>query len=561
MTTRARILIAAMRAFVLIFGATALWLARDAMNPDGVAYLDASDVYLSGSLASGSGYWSPLYPLLLAGARRLVGTGATRELAAAQGVNLMVFLLAFAALEYLMWEVRRTAALRRPGAASPNDIVWRVLVYALFAIATIGWVRVSMMTPDMCVAAIMLAVAGIGVRMTTGRAGWPSVVALGLLLGLGYLTKAAMFPVAIVVLATVVLATVALVRRHRGVPQALAAGVLFLAVAAPQIAYVSRLEGSPTFGGVGRLNYFWYVANVPGALSSTFPLPSRLPSPTAHGQTLTPLDPDRGTHPAIYDIDAPIPGTLPIWYDAGYWYRGVTAPLLPGAIVRTVVRHARVYLEIFGLLIVGGLAAALAGPASRRDLGAMRPVAALVVPALAALAMYALVLVQPRYVAAFALMLFAGLVPPWATDAVSRRLRIGLAVGAVLSLPAVATQARVDGTYWRGTSRARANVASALAARGVGPGTRVGFIGEAYDAFWARTARLRFVSLVPLAEAPRFWALDSAGRSAVLAHMRQNGAQAIIAEQPAPGVNVEGWEPLPPAGAPTPALIVYGGLR
>jgi hypothetical protein len=169
--------------------------------------------------------------------------------------------------------------------------------------------------------------------------------------------------------------------------------------------------------------------------------------------------------------------------------------------------------------------------------------------------------VQPRYVAAFALMLFAGLVPPWATDAVSRRLRIGLAVGALLSLPAVATQARVDGTYWRGTSRARANVASALAARGVGPGTRVGFIGEAYDAFWARTARLRFVSLVPLAEAPRFWALDSAGRSAVLAHMRQNGAQAIIAEQPAPGVSVEGWEPLPPAGAPRPALIVYGGLR
>jgi len=61
MTSRARILIAALRAFVLMFGAAAIWFARDGMNPDGVAYLDASDVYLSGGWpASGTGYWSPL---------------------------------------------------------------------------------------------------------------------------------------------------------------------------------------------------------------------------------------------------------------------------------------------------------------------------------------------------------------------------------------------------------------------------------------------------------------------------------------------------------------------
>ena len=87
--------------------------------------------------------------------------------------------------------------------------------------------------------------------------------------------------------------------------------LIFLAIAAPQIAYVSRLKGSPTFSDVGRLNYFWFVADVPGAVSSAFPLPSRLPSPDANGQTLTPLDPVRDRHPAIYDIDAPIPGRFP----------------------------------------------------------------------------------------------------------------------------------------------------------------------------------------------------------------------------------------------------------
>jgi hypothetical protein len=558
MGSRARIVIAALRAFVLLFGAAALWLARDGMNADGVAYLDASDVYLSGGWpASGSGYWSPLYPTLLAAARFVGGRSPERELAITQSVNLIVFVIAFAALEFMIAEVRRATRGRYPEGVPPNDLSWRVLVYALFTVTTVGWVRLWTVTPDMCVVAIVLAVAGVSVRLASGRGGWSSVVALGLLLGLGYLTKAALFPVALVVLGTL-----AVVRRSRvGLRVAMVSGAVFAIVAAPQIYYASRLKGTPTFGDVGRLNYLWFVANVPGPVSSAFALPARLPSPTASGQTLEPLDRTRDPHPAVYDINEPIPGTLPIWYDAGHWYRGVAAPLLPIAILRALVRHARVLLELFGFLLVGGIAAAAAGPVRRRDLQAIRPSAILVVPSLAALAMYALVLVQSRYVASFALLLFAGLVPPWAMDAVSRRVRRGLAVGALASIPLVAHETRVDATYWRGTARTRANVVAALAARGIGPRSRVGFIGEAYDALWARPARLRFVSLVPSTEAERFWELDATRRAAVLAHMQQHGADAIIAESPALGVDIEGWERLPSAGVPRSELIVYGGLR
>ena len=558
MTSRARILIAALRAFVVVFGAAALWLSRDAMSPDGVAYLDASDVYLSGGWpAARTGYWSPLYPTLLAGARLVAGQGAARELLIAQGVNLLLFLCTFTALGYLVREVRWTTRARLPG-APPNDTAWHVLVYAFFGVLTVGWIRVWTLTPDMAVAAIVFAIAAVCIRLTTGRGRWPSVVVLGLLLGLGYLAKAVLLPIGVFTLATL---AVLLRRRPGGLTQIAAAALIFLGIAAPQIAYTSRLKGSPTIGDVGRLNYLWFVADVPGPVSSAFPLPARLPSPTATGQTLTRLDAARGSHPAVYDIDAPIPGTLPIWYDAGYWYRGVVAPVRPGATARALVRHARVYLELLGFLLAGGAAAALAGPVSRRLLLAMRPAPVLIVPALAALALYALVLVQSRYVAPFALLLFAGLVPPWATDAVSRRLRVGFAVGAVTGLPLIAYQARVDGSYWHGSAQHRANVVAALAERGIGPGSRIGFIGEAYDALWARTARLRFLSLVPLAEAPRFWELDPGSRAAVLSHMRQRGAQAIVAEAPALGVDIEGWERLPSAGMPRPELIVYTGLR
>jgi len=558
MTTRARTLIVGLRAFVLLFGAAALWLSREGLNADGIAYLDASDVYLRGGWpASGTGYWSPLYPTLLAAARRLLGTSPARELEITQAVNFVIFLATFAALEYLIREVRAATAIRRPGAPSPNDSVWLVLVYALFAVATVGWIRVWMVTPDLLVAAITLAVAAVSLRLATGRGTWPSVVTLGVLLALGYLAKAAMFPIAIAVLATLAVGR----WRFGATRRALVAAIVFFAIAAPQIVYVSRLKHGVTFGDVGRLNYLWFIANVPGPVSSAFPLPARLPSPDSVGQLLRPLDPVRDPRPAIYDIDAPLPGTLPIWYDAGHWYRGVTAPSQPLGVARAVVRHTRVYLELFGFLLVGAAAAALARPMTRRDLLALRPAPVLVVPALAAIAMYALVLVQSRYVAPFALLLFAGLVPPWLTDDLSRRLRLGFAVGAVAGIPLVAHQIRVDAAFWRGTSRSRANVVAALEARGIGPGSRVGFIGEAYDALWARQARLRFVSLVPSTEAERFWEMDASRRRAVLVHMQQHGAQAIVAESPALGVDIEGWERLPSAGVPRSELIVYGGSR
>jgi hypothetical protein len=409
----------------------------------------------------------------------------------------------------------------------------------------------------MLVTAIVFAIGAVSIRLTDNRGSMASTITLGALLGLGYLAKAAMFPVGVVVIGTLGIMR----RRQRRTRQPIIAGVIFLAISAPEIAYVSHLKGSPTFGDVGRLSYLWFIADVPGPVSSAFPLPASLPSHDARNEMLRPLDATRDPHPAVYDIDAPIPGTLPIWYDADYWFRGVVAPFLPLGVIRAIVRHARVYLEVFGFLLVGAVGATLAGRVTWSDLRAMRPAPLLVWPPLAALAMYALVLVQTRYVAPFALLLFAGLVPPWATDDLSRRLRVGLAAGAVAIVPLMAHQARVDATAWRGSAESRATLVAALAARGVAPGTRIGFIGEAYDALWARPARLRFVSLLPLAESSSFWALRPAKRATIIAHMQQQGAKVVIAERPAIGVNTDGWEPLPSAGAPRPELIVYGGMR
>jgi hypothetical protein len=559
MTTRARSLVAAMRAFVLGLGAASLWLGRDGINPDGVAYLDVSDAYLSGEWASRTGYWSPFYPMLLALARLVGGTAPARELLVAQALNFVVFLATFVGFELLVRSLRNAPADGRP-ASSPNDTAWLVLAYTLFAVATVGWIRTWLVTPDMLVTAIVFFVAAAAVRLTSGPGGWAAAAAVGVLLGLGYLTKAALLPVGIVILATL---AIVLRKQHAhrwGLKVALASAV-FAAIAAPQIAYVSKLSGRITFSDVGRIQYLWFIADVPGAASGAFALPADLPRPTGTKHTLTPLDPSRDAGPVVYDIDAPIPGTLPVWYDAGYWYRDVVAPLYPLRIVRAVVRHARVFLEVLGFLIVGGLAAALATRPSWRDALAMRPAWILVVPALAAIAMYGLVLVQTRYIAPFVLVLILGLVPPWAMDDLSRRLGTGFAVGALAALPLVVHQVKVDTTFWRGSADVRATLVAALAARGVGPGARLGYIGEAYEAYWARPGRMRFVTLIPRGEAPRFWQLGEAGRASVIDRMMRARTDAIIAEAPSPGVSTAGWEPLPAAGKASPPLLLYRVVR
>ena len=553
--TRARIVIAVARAFVLAFGVASLWLTRDALNPDGIAYLDASDVYLAGGWpASGSSYWSPLYPTLLAIGRKIGGTSAAHEQTIAQVVNVAIYLLAFAALEWLIRAMRTRSA--EPESPEPNDTTWRVLAYALFAWAMVGWIQPSFITPDLLVAAIALAIAACSVRLATGRGGWGTTALLGVLLALGYLAKAAMFPVAIVVIVTLAF----VLRRDRGIARAAVVTSVFLGLSAPQIGYVSRLKGAPTFGDVGRLNYLWFVADVPGPVSSSFPLPAKLPSHDGAPQQLTPLSGDRRA-PAVYDVDAPIPGTLPIWYDAGYWYRGVVGPIKIKPIIRAAVRHTRVYFEMLGFLVVGGAAAMLVGGTTRRAFLDMRPNLMLVVPAVAAFGMYGLVLVQTRYVAPFALLLFAGLVPPSATDELSRRLRTGFATGAILALPLVMHLVRVERLFWFNAARDRAAVVADLQAKGVPAGARLGYVGEAYDALWARAGRFRFVSVVPSAEADRFWALDETARVRVMNHMRERGAVAIVAEAPVMGINTVGWEFLPPAGKPKPSVIVWTGVR
>jgi hypothetical protein len=85
---------------------------------------------------------------------------------------------------------------------------------------------------------------------------------------------------------------------------------------------------------------------------------------------------------------------------------------------------------------------------------------------------------------------------------------------------------RASASRWGNLS---AKIAADLAARGVGPGTRIAVIGPHADSYWARTGRLKIVASVPRPAVPMFWRLSRAGQDSLLAAFAAAGAQVAIA--------------------------------
>ena len=236
-------------------GALAAYASRQEMNPDGVAYLDLADAWRRGDLAQAvSLYWSPLYSWLLAAALALVGPSARGEFPLAHLLNFLLYLGALASLEYfLRCSAPRPAAGTGAGWPAAARAAW---AHALFLVGALGLVTIRLVTPDLIVLGVVLLAAGLLCRLADG-AGPGAAVALGAVLGLGALAKAAMLPVAVVTLA---LAAVAAGSARRAWPRAALALAALALVVAPWIAAMSSVAGRPTLGDNARLNYLWLVS-------------------------------------------------------------------------------------------------------------------------------------------------------------------------------------------------------------------------------------------------------------------------------------------------------------
>lgn len=531
---------------IAMFFATIATLAnRDRLTHDGMSYLDMSQAVLRGDWGNAvNGLWSPLYPWLLALGRLVVRPSPQWEFPTVHAVNLAIFLASLLCFDFFLRQLllyRRAQPLRGEYPPVPAWVVVAV-GYTLFIWSSFTLIGMTFVTPDFAVAACAYLAAGWLLRCRLNFSRSLPFVFLGFALGLGYLAKAPMFPLGLVFLALAALPTPPGVPTTRLLLRVGVAVGAFSVVAGILVLAFFLTKGRWTLGDSSWLNYAFQV--------------NRLPNLHYQGEQPgfgVPVHPTRkvSTMPEAYEFATPIVATYAPWFDPAYWYEGVR----PRFDLRGHLIAVRWSLRIYrpeGLLYhwwpsVAVLAVVIAFLVRRGwiDRNGLRPYESLCILGIAALAMFALIHLEARFVAAFMTFLWLGIASGVRLSVRAGRRSASLVLAAVLLAHAVPLLI-VVGQQMYGLGREVLGhdtlpprhidwrVADGLRRMGVGPGDRVGVIGPGIRAYWAWLARTPIVAEVPPWAVRDFWTADEHVRRRILERFAEAGAKVVVNQPNAP---------------------------
>ena len=553
------------RLFALLLGGLHAYAAMQSqsMNADGISYLDIGDAYFRGDWANAINVvWSPLYSWILGFVNVVLDPPMQWQFSVVHGVNFLLYVAALACFEFMWRNVRSSSPDGSvKGIIQIPDWLWWTLGYLLFIWTTLSLIQIWAVTPDMLMAALLLLAAGMLARIRAGDEDWRLFVALGLVLGLGYLAKTFMFSIALVFLG---LAWLVQKRSKTALLRVSLAFGMFILISLPFILLISNKIGQLTIGEAGTVTYVRYVNGIPFPHWQGDPVSGVVPS-----------HPSRIIHqlPAVYEFGEPVGGTYPISMDPSYWYEGIVPRFDLGSLLSRLFTSGLAYAELFlqqqGILVASILA--LYGMGLRQHFSAVEILRrwALALPAVIAFGLYGTVLVQGRYVGVFVLLFWADILANvrLAETADNRLWLKSLGVIASIGLLANIVLFNLDG-FARLTPSFQAGsvqqnipaarplaVAETLKELGIQPNDKVGVIGYAYDSFWARLARVRIVAELLEADAVDLWRGDESLRQSVLDSFARAGVKAVVAEYVPDDVLLKNWHRV---GNSTTYIYVFG---
>jgi hypothetical protein len=518
-----------LRSIAILLGATQLVIARNGIGPDSRSYSEIARAYLRHDWAMAiSSYWSPLYSWLIALTLQLGEPSLRQEYPLLHFLNFLIFIVALAGFEFF-WDgllnaeaLNRTPSRREGPLPLPTSALW-ILGYALFTWLTVGSI-IGVLGPDLCVATVALFAAGLLVRIKESNAvttGKSLYLWLGVALGLGYLAKAVMFPMALVFLGI----TLCLRLNWRNVANVGLALLVFAGIAVPWMTVLSRAKGRPTFSDSGELTFAW----------SNYDLPIRDWQGQPAGSGI-PLHPTRMVyaHPQMFEFNGPIRASYPPWYDPAYWNAGMSPKFRIDLVFRHFVRNATGILLDFTrprIWLVGVILLLFFCEPSATIRGVSR-YWYLIVPSVCVFAAYSLTFAEFRYMPAWLLMV-------WASVLAGLRLRPGhasppMAKSIAILVAVVIVASMANGLYGQCKSvrhddaTVQYSIAEGLTRLGVRHGDMVGAIGFDNDAHWAYLDGLMIVAEIPTGSVCDFWNASAADKSDVLHKFAQAGARAII---------------------------------
>lgn len=572
MDQRFTLIVAAVACFLsLIFNLFYLWDHRDLFDPEGISYLDIADAYLRGDWKHAlTGIWSPMYSWLLALVMLLFSPSAQWEFTAVHLLNVFIYLVALSSFSYFLWELLR-ADRERPEEFRVPDWSWITLGYSLFTWGTVQLVPLYLPEPDLLVAALLFLLFAMLLRIRKGNVTWGESITLGVLLALGYFTKAIMFPMAFVFTGIALVLT----RFSRAMQlRILISFVLFVSLSFPYIAALSSVKGHWTYSEAGKLNYAWGINNVTEWIHWQGESPD-------HG---TPLHTTRKIHddPPVYEFATPIIATYPPWYDPSYWFDGVKVTI-------DLHRQVEVFLRNTGHLLLflanspgtaiadsrasGALAWGYEGTLGSllallcalilTNLGHSSPFRTCVdrwylfLPVTAGLAAYTLLHLEGRMIVAYVVILWVLLFRWFAvpTSPESKRACTAIVAAAALTvtaslLPGTARamwhavrHVAEPGTHAPFFQSGHTNwkVARYLKNAGLRDGDPVGSIGYTFGAYWARMARLRVIAEIQEMDSSRFWTAGNDKKKVVMQLFRSTGAVAVVGSNVPSDLVSPGW--------------------
>jgi hypothetical protein len=512
--------------------------------PDGISYIEIAQSLHRGNLgALINAYWSPLYPTLLAAWLAVLKPGMRYEILAVNCLNVVLLVIALCCFEYFvagMVLLQRKFAGEGPESLQLETSPLRGLLYVVFFSLTIWFTPADLATPDVIVFALFLLASGIVVRLYCGAHGMLRVFALGVILGCAYLSKAAMFPIAFVFLAVAAFAgkgwTRILLRGAVGV-------ISFLLVSGPFIGALSAKKGRLTYGDVGAIAYAEFVNGVTRGIHwQGGPEGSGMPEhPTRKVSEL----------PPVYEFNGPVGGSYPPWSDPSYWYEGVRPRFHLREQLRTLKGSADAYFALFAgelACVTSCFILFLCWSGLPRDFAKeLWRIKFLWLPAVSGLGLYALVLVEKRYIAGFVFVLWISALAALRFPKSPENVRVYRAISLATALFLVAqvawpfshtirlTAFRLDFPAWE--------MADYLHSSGIASGEKVAEVGDPlYDHIWAHLAGVTIVAEVPQDAVLDFWSASPEVRRHVLDLFVQAGAKVAVAKIVPHGKESEGWK-------------------
>jgi hypothetical protein len=539
---------------LLVFATLALglvhtWVGRYSMNPDGMSYLDVGESFFRRDWANAvNAWWSPLYPWSIGMVLGVSKPSPRWEFPLVHAVNFVVFVIALLAFRFflhslLLFRHDRTVEAKSGDVGSLPDWALLLLAYPIFWWIALEVETVYDVSPDLAVVACFSSAAGLLLRLQSGDKLWKFAL-LGVVLGIGYWTKAVLFPLGFVVLALGYWWRRSDRRWRTGM---VVSSAVFLCTSAPLILLLSQQKGRFTFGDSGRVNYAWNVS-------------PRTQTRNWQGQeprSGTPVHPTRQLlrHPPIFEFDGPVVGTYPPWTDPSYWNEGLQGHFRLKSQVEvlsgTVPSEIRLLVRAQPGLVAGIIVLALlSGYSWWSNLIRVWPLLAM---SATGMVMYLPLIENDRYLGGFLLGLFLLSISCAQPRPQEQRaaIYVTLAVFSMLALSTADYTVRIVTNHLAipgvGPNSTWQDVVAAehLWQAGIRPGDKIAVILDGSGAYWARLAKLRIVAeIMDMNHGSReFWNAPVEIKQNVYGVLARAHATVVVASCPAcPPEIPDGWQ-------------------